>query len=68
MKATICYQAVYIRCTSDNTCICYGRNNGFTKNDWREKHIFVYLVDFVRLQILQFLQGHPKKSLILYIS
>ena len=61
MKATICYQAVYIRCTSDNTCICYGRNNGFTKNDWREKHIFVYLVDFVRLQILQFLQGHPKK-------
>ena len=26
---------------------------------------FVYLVDFVRLQILQFLQGYRKKSLIL---
>ena len=54
-------------CTSDNTYICYGKNNGFTTkfNDWQEKHIFVYLVDFVQLQILQFLQGHPKKSLIL---
>ena len=77
---TICFEQIYpyswklqsvirpFRCTSDNTCICYGRNNGFTKNDWQEKHIFVYLVDFDRLQILQFLQGHPKKSLILYIS
>ena len=48
MKATICYQAV--KCTSDNTCICYGRNNGFTTNDWQEKHIFVYLVDLVRMK------------------
>ena len=63
MKATVSYQA--ITCTSDNTRICYGKNNGFTTNDWREKHIFVYLVDFVRLQILQFLQGHRKKSFIL---
>ena len=31
----------------------------------KKNHIFVYLVDFVRLQILQFLQGHAKKSLIL---
>ena len=63
MKATVSYQA--ITCTSDNTRICYGKNNGFTTNDWQEKHIFVYLVDFVRLQILQFLQGHRKKSFIL---
>ena len=38
MKATVSYQA--ITCTSDNTRICYGKNNGFTTNDWRKKHIF----------------------------
>ena len=31
MKATVSYQA--ITCTSDNTRICYGKNNGFTTND-----------------------------------
>ena len=44
MKATVSYQA--ITCTSDNTRICYGKNNGFTTNDWREKHIIVYSIDF----------------------
>ena len=23
-----------------------GENNGFTTNDWQEKHIIVYLIDF----------------------
>ena len=23
-----------------------GNNNGFTTNDWQEKHIIVYLIDF----------------------
>ena len=58
----------YMYISSDNTRICYGKNNGFTTNDWREKHIFVYLVDFVQLQILQFLQGHRKKIIINFVN
>ena len=35
----------------------YGKN-GFTTNDWQEKHILVYLVDFVQfLHRINFVQG-----------
>ena len=35
----------------------YGKN-GFTTNDWQEKHILVYLVNFVQfLHGINFVQG-----------
>ena len=60
MEATVSYQAVTL--LSDNICINFlmERIMGLQQMI-DEKNTFLYLVDFVRLQILQFLQGHHKK-------
>ena len=52
-----CFEKINPHCTgnyllltglrSSHLWLLNGKNNGFTTNDWQEKHVFVYLVDFV---------------------
>ena len=48
--------------TSDNNLLFFkGKNNSFTTNDWQEKHIFVYLVNFASFYWEQILSMAPFK-------